>query len=115
MAARPLSVGCDLELVEPRSALFVRDYFTAAERERVAAAPAREHDELANLIWCAKESALKVLRTGLRRDTRSVEVELGTSHPIGRELDDLLLVKRSIHYMYVPDFQAILYGPSFLE
>ena len=32
---------------------------------------------LANLIWSAKESALKVLRTGLRRDTRSVEVRLG--------------------------------------
>ena len=25
-------------------------------------------------MWSAKESALKVLRTGLRRDTRSVEV-----------------------------------------
>jgi 4'-phosphopantetheinyl transferase len=31
-------------------------------------------EALANLIWSAKESALKVLRTGLRRDTRSVEV-----------------------------------------
>src|SRR2546421_626349 len=32
--------------------------------------------EAANLIWSAKESALKVLRTGLRRDTRSVAVSL---------------------------------------
>ena len=69
-------LGCDLELVERRSAAFVRDWFTEAERELVAAAPA-EHDLLANLIWSAKESALKVLRTGLRRDTRSVEVALG--------------------------------------
>ncbi len=30
----------------------------------------------ANLIWPAKESALKVLRTGLRADTRTVEVVL---------------------------------------
>ena len=27
-----------------------------------------------NLLWSAKESALKVLQTGLRRDTRTVEV-----------------------------------------
>ncbi len=68
-------VGCDLELVEHRSQAFVRDYFTPAEQRAVAAEPDR-HDLLANTIWSAKESALKVLRTGLRRDTRSVEVRL---------------------------------------
>jgi 4'-phosphopantetheinyl transferase len=68
-------IGCDLELVEPRSAAFVRDYFTPAERKLVAASSAPE--ETANLIWSAKESALKVMRTGLRRDTRSVNVALG--------------------------------------
>jgi 4'-phosphopantetheinyl transferase len=31
---------------------------------------------LANLVWSAKESALKVLQAGLRRDTRSVEVDV---------------------------------------
>ena len=65
-------IGCDLELVEPRSAAFVADFFTAAEQSVVAAAA--ERDLAANLIWSAKESALKVLTTGLRRDTRSVEV-----------------------------------------
>lgn len=73
-------VGCDLEVVEPRSAAFVRDYFTPAEREVVAAG---DHDLLANLVWSAKESALKVLRTGLRRDTRTVEVVLGDDHDAG--------------------------------
>jgi 4'-phosphopantetheinyl transferase len=68
-------IGCDLELVEPRSATFVADYLTPAEQDQVArVAPGEARDELANWIWCAKESALKVLRTGLRRDTRSVEV-----------------------------------------
>ena len=38
---------------------------------------------MANLVWCGKESALKVLRTGLRRDTRSVEV----SFPDGPKVD----------------------------
>jgi 4'-phosphopantetheinyl transferase len=68
-------MGCDLELVEPRSDAFVRDYLTAPERRYVDAAPDRDARHLAaNLIWSAKESALKVLTTGLRRDTRSVEV-----------------------------------------
>ncbi len=70
-------IGCDLELDEPRSAAFVRDYLTEAERRTVADPPAGlGAHAVANLVWSAKESALKVLRTGLRRDTRSVEVTL---------------------------------------
>jgi 4'-phosphopantetheinyl transferase len=73
-------IGCDLELVEPRSDTFVGDYLTAAERRYVATASDRDARQLAaNLIWSAKESGLKVLTTGLRRDTRSVEVTLGTA------------------------------------
>ncbi|GIH97023.1 4'-phosphopantetheinyl transferase family protein [Planobispora siamensis] len=71
LGLEPGAVGCDLELVEPRSAAFVADYFTPAERRVIGSDPL-----LANLLWSAKESALKVLRTGLRRDTRSVEVVL---------------------------------------
>jgi 4'-phosphopantetheinyl transferase len=72
-----VGLGVDLEIVETRSDAFVTDYLTAAEQGLVAGAADREeHDLLANLIWCGKESALKVLRTGLRRDTRSVEVML---------------------------------------
>lgn len=71
------AVGVDLEIVEPRSEGFVRDFLTPAEQEVVgAAAGADGHSAAANLIWSAKESALKVLRTGLRADTRSVEVRL---------------------------------------
>jgi 4'-phosphopantetheinyl transferase len=73
-------IGCDLELVEPRSALFVEDYFTPKEQRVVKLG---DPSELANLIWSAKESALKVLRTGLRRDTRTVEVRLGTDRVDG--------------------------------
>jgi len=78
------ALGCDLELVEPRSDGFVGDYFTPREQQLVAAAAAGDgRDLLANLIWCGKESALKVLRTGLRRSTLSVEV----SFPAGAQLD----------------------------
>jgi 4'-phosphopantetheinyl transferase len=70
------TLGCDLELIEPRTDAFVADYFTTAERDLVAASPETDRPLLANLLWSAKESALKALRTGLRMDTRSVEVEL---------------------------------------
>ena len=75
VAEERVDVGCDLELVEPRSDGFVADFLTAAERDAVRAAGA-ERDVVANLMWSAKESVLKVLRTGLRRDTRSVEITL---------------------------------------
>ncbi len=82
LAPPTLRLGIDLELVEPRSDGFVADYFTAPERERVAAAGSElERDRLANLIWCAKESALKVLGEGLRRDTRDVSVWLEGDDP----------------------------------
>jgi 4'-phosphopantetheinyl transferase len=69
-----VALGCDLELVEPRSDAFVADYLTEAEQRLVAAADGEGRDLMANLVWCGKESALKVLRTGLRRSTLSVEV-----------------------------------------
>lgn len=71
-------IGCDLELVEARSDEFIGDYFTPAEQELVATSSVGR-EILANLVWSAKESALKVLRTGLRRDTRSVEVHVGVA------------------------------------
>lgn len=70
-----VAIGCDLELVEERSPGFVASYLTPPEQQLVAAAAVP--DLTANLIWSAKESALKVLETGLRRATRSVEVRLG--------------------------------------
>jgi 4'-phosphopantetheinyl transferase len=74
--------GCDLELVEPRSNGFVRDFFTDAERSYVDEMGDEQprRAEAANLIWSAKESALKVLRTGLRQDTRDVEVHIQSGH-----------------------------------
>jgi 4'-phosphopantetheinyl transferase len=78
-----LGLGCDLELVEPRSEAFVADYLTDSEQAIAArASAAGERDLRANLIWSGKESALKVLRTGLRRDTRSVEVSFPDERPV---------------------------------
>lgn len=70
---RGFSVGCDMELVEPREVQFFQDYFTQQEIALLHDGPA-EPSLVAYLIWCAKESALKALREGLRLDTRSVVV-----------------------------------------
>jgi 4'-phosphopantetheinyl transferase len=72
-----VALGCDMEKIEARSALFIEDYLTAREQQTVSAAPDSHRALLANLIWSSKESALKALREGLRLDTRSVEVTLG--------------------------------------
>lgn len=80
VADRLVPVGCDVEIVEPRSDAFVGDYLTEAE-QRLAGPPGPARDTAANLIWSAKESALKVLATGLRQDTRSVEVDLPELSP----------------------------------
>lgn len=74
--ARIHPVGCDLEAIEPRTAGFVADYFTREERVAVQRASAADRNRLIALTWSAKESALKVLRVGLRRDTRKVQVRL---------------------------------------
>jgi 4'-phosphopantetheinyl transferase len=84
---RGTRLGCDLEIVEARSDAFVSDYLTPAEQALVRDAPSEDARALlANLVWCGKESSLKVLRTGLRRDTRSVAV----SFPTGAAVDGWL-------------------------
>ena len=75
------ALGIDLEVVEPRSEGFLTDFLTRAEQDWVrgpaAADPGLGRDAAANLVWSAKEAALKVLRLGLRADTRSVEITVG--------------------------------------
>ncbi len=73
------AAGCDLELVEPRSPAFLRDFLSRAERAYVTGHA--EPDAVANLIWSAKESTLKALRVGLDRDTRDVEVTVHDGQP----------------------------------
>lgn len=69
-------VGCDLELVEPRSDVFIGDYFTADEQTCIARSSPEQRDRLVTILWSAKESALKALRTGLRVDTRAASASV---------------------------------------
>jgi 4'-phosphopantetheinyl transferase len=68
------ALGCDLEIIEPRSDAFVADYFTPEEQALVTEALAPDRPRLLALLWSAKESALKALRVGLRVDARCVIV-----------------------------------------
>jgi 4'-phosphopantetheinyl transferase len=72
----PQVVGCDLELVEPRSGAFVREWFAPDEQRLLRATPDAQRPQLANLIWSAKEAAAKVRREGLRVDPRRAVVRL---------------------------------------
>jgi len=74
VATSGTEMGCDLEVVEPRTDVFVEDYFTREEQALVARTSAADHDRILALLWSAKESALKALRAGLRLDTRSLIV-----------------------------------------
>ena len=67
-------VGCDIEVVEARNEAFVSDYFTPSEQALVAATPLENRSLLSNLVWSAKESAMKALHEGLRLDTRDLNV-----------------------------------------
>ncbi len=82
--ATPAAVGCDLEVVEPRSDAFVSDWLAPSEQRLVIEGDESRRALLANLIWTAKEAAAKVRREGLRLDVRSAVVSLpdaaATSH-----------------------------------
>ena len=76
------AIGCDVECVEPRSDAFIADYFTLSEQAVIQRGSNDERYLNAALLWSAKESALKALRTGLLLDTRCVTVTLAQFAPI---------------------------------
>ncbi|MCK6547437.1 4'-phosphopantetheinyl transferase superfamily protein [Myxococcota bacterium] len=89
-------VGCDVEHVEPRGPELARDFFTAAERQALAGRSGDALDVATTLVWSAKESVLKVLREGLRADTRSVELALDPEQQPGH-------VWRAVATHHVPE------------
>ena len=65
-------LGCDIERLEPRGERFATDYFTPEEIKLTREAAPKNTILMANLVWSAKESVLKALHEGLRRDTRDI-------------------------------------------
>ena len=84
------AVGCDLEQIRPLVDNFVEDYFVAQEAARLQNLSPEDREAVTLLIWSAKESSLKSLREGLRRDTRSVVVSFDRSQA-GTDWNPLLV------------------------
>lgn len=84
-------VGCDLERIEPRTERFIEDYFTNSECGAIARAEPSLRVRQVALTWSAKESALKALRVGLRRDTRRVEVAIADAGAKGDVWSELVV------------------------
>jgi len=85
-----IAMGCDLELIEPRSRAFVADWLAPAEQALVADACASDRDLLTNLLWTAKEAAAKARREGLRLDPRhavATPTGIGSTTPGWRRLE----------------------------
>lgn len=75
----PGLVGCDLELIEPRSQAFEREWLASAEQRQVRAAASEHVPLLANLLWTGKEAAAKLRREGLRLNVRQLVVTPGVA------------------------------------
>ncbi|HEY7631643.1 MAG TPA: 4'-phosphopantetheinyl transferase superfamily protein [Thermoleophilaceae bacterium] len=87
VADSPAVAGCDLELVEPRSHAFIREWLSPEEQALVAASSSRA--QLANLLWTAKEAAAKLRREGLRLDVRNAVARPGSPNPVSRDWQPL--------------------------
>jgi phosphopantetheinyl transferase len=77
------AIGCDLEELENREESIVTDYFTPEEISLCRSTQESEKALIVNLIWSAKESSLKILHEGLRRDTRSIRIDPDFRHQEG--------------------------------
>lgn len=67
-----VEIGCDLELIEPRSEAFIADYFSDRERELIHKDPPL----FSNLLWCVKESVMKATGEGMRIHPGRIGVEV---------------------------------------
>jgi hypothetical protein len=61
------------------------------------------------------EMKMNARQYGMALGQGNAELEVGTSHPVARELSSLLISERPLVYIYVPSMQAILYGPEHIS
>lgn len=75
-SSNEIQMGVDLEMIEPRAGEFAGDFFTEKEVGQLSTLGNTNKTLFVTVIWSGKESVLKALSTGLRVDTRSIEVVL---------------------------------------
>ena len=74
-------IGCDLEVIEPRSEAFVAEWLAPAEQALVRRTTGEQRALLANLVWTAKEASAKARGEGLRLNVRRAVVEADLDGP----------------------------------
>jgi 4'-phosphopantetheinyl transferase len=77
-------LGCDLELVEPRSPAFLAKYLNLSEQICIPAREGFERDAIGSVMWSAKESVLKALGCGMTIDLLRLSVRLDPVIEAGR-------------------------------
>jgi Acetoacetate decarboxylase (ADC) len=83
------------------------------------ATPRAERFQLFSHLWMdqqpqGSEFKINAIGMGVSLNRGAAKLELGTRHPIARELRSLLYSQRPIQYQYLPRFEGILYGPEHL-
>jgi len=61
------------------------------------------------------EMKVNARRYGMAWGQGNAELEVGTAHPVARELSSLLISEKPLVYIYVPSMQAILYSPEHIS
>lgn len=76
-------LGADIQRIERRTAQFVDDYFTPAERRLVQGDDSS--DFLTTAIWSAKEAAFRALGLGLTVDSQAINCVMNMNVPAARD------------------------------
>lgn len=77
----PLSVGADIEHIEPRGPTFAADFLSPQEMAHLRATQTDRRDTLMTALWSAKEATLKAMGPGLTVDPRRLICHLDWSEP----------------------------------
>ncbi len=82
--------------------------------------PRSERFQLFSHLWMdrqpqSSEFQINARAMGVSFDPRRASLQLGSRHPIARELDALLISRRPLQYQYIRSFEGILYGPEHLS
>ena len=81
--------------------------------------PRSEQFQLFSHLWMDRqpqtaEAKFNGIELGISLRGDAASLELGDRHPIAAELAGLLVSRRPVEYVYIPRFEAILYGPEHL-
>ncbi len=68
------NLGADIEIIAPKNASMLEDFYTPEERNWIQSQASPHQALTATLIWSAKESILKAIKTGLMENTKIIRL-----------------------------------------